>query len=59
MKVTVRTRRALAVRREARDYLRAGWERCPAPVDEGRITDVAIGVDGKTIWIKFVRITTK
>ncbi len=59
MKVTAFTRMALAVRREKRDYEKAGWERCPVPLDminggrqRCKITDVAIGVDQKTIWMK-------
>lgn len=63
MKVTQLTRDALAYRREEREYERKGWER----IGEGggklwelyrgwrfrhRITDVAISVDGKSLWVK-------
>lgn len=59
MKVTNFTRRALAYRREARDYRKAGWERCPPPksmVDGkffgARITDAEISADGMSVWVK-------
>lgn len=63
MKVTDFTRRALAVRRDRRDMIAAGWEF----VGEGggklwelyrgyrythRISDVRIAADGKALWIK-------
>ena len=59
MKVTAFTREVLAGRREIRDYTKAGWERCPVPLDlinggrqNHKITDVAISTDGKGVWIK-------
>ena len=59
MKVTGFTRRALAYRREAREYRKAGWERCmpPKSMREGqylgaRITDAEIADDGMSVWVK-------
>lgn len=60
MKVTSFTRRALAYRREARDYRKAGWERCmpTKSMREGRqyagarIVDVKIAADGMSVWVK-------
>lgn len=63
MKVTSRTRRALASRRELRDMPKLGWEM----VGEGggmlwelqrgfrynhEITDVQIAADRKSLWVK-------
>ena len=52
-------RTLMAAAKEARDYRKAGWERCPLPLDlingDGwcrKITDVAIGGGGRAIWIK-------
>ncbi len=52
-------RTLMAAAKEARDYRKAGWERCPLPINliNGdwrchRITDVAIGGGGRAIWIK-------
>jgi hypothetical protein len=59
VKVTDWTRRTLAIRRERRDYERAGWERVPGPWDLDRggrqscqITEAEVSVDGKNIWVK-------
>ncbi len=53
------SRQLMAAAKEARDYRKAGWERCPIPVDFNhgenltcKITDVAIGGSGRVIWIK-------
>lgn len=63
MKVTSFTRKALAVRREERSMLRAGWER----VGEGggrlwelvrggrfgsRIVDARVAEDGVSLWVR-------
>ena len=63
MRLTAFSRRALAIRREARDLPKQGWERVAE--NGGRlweltrgarwgkvITDVRIAADGKSLWIK-------
>ena len=52
-------RQLMAAAKEARDYRKAGWERCPLPLDlingyrwDSKITDVAVGGSGRVIWIK-------
>ena len=62
MLVTDLTRRALANRRERRDYERAGWEKCRMPREMleriwagGRITDVELSADGQSVWVKIRR----
>lgn len=63
MKVTDFTRRALACRREKRDYEKRGWERVGEnggklwELHRGyrynhKIVDVAISVDGRSLWVK-------
>lgn len=63
MRVTTFTRRALAFRKQRRDLERQGYEELSengAPLWElhrggrfaHRITDVIIGVDGKTLYLK-------
>ncbi len=52
-------RQLMAAAKEARDYRKAGWERCPLPLDfingdrwDSKITAVEIGGSGRVIWIK-------
>lgn len=59
MRVTGYTRKALAVRREARDMKAAGWELVPGPWEMDRggrqsavITEAKVSVTGKHVWIK-------
>lgn len=57
-------RQLMAAAKEARDYRKAGWERCPLPLDfingnktSHKITAVEIGGSGRVIWIKTERKT--
>ena len=59
MRVTDFTRRAIAIRREARDMERAGWRRIYEPCwqivrggDRRHIVDARVSVNGYQIWYR-------